>query len=210
VSTCQQIVDGALRKLGKLGSGRTARAGDAGDALESLKGLYRSLINSGAFGRLRDVVPTADYTAGENERIFRNSYPPNTISLPALVADTHFGDPGDYGSRWVPPGSEAQGTRPPRDCSIVIVTDAFTGVTEEYLYDGHDHTWQSLSDLTLAGQAPLSRRDPDGLKAMLAMQFADEYGGEATALTARLAAGFQSSLTSRWSMPRRIVVGAYM
>lgn len=205
---CGAVIDGSLRKLGKLGAGRTARTVDAEDALESLKGLYRSLINSGAFGRLRDVIPTADYTAGENERILRYSDSTATISLPALVTDYWFGT-CQYGSRWVPPGSETSASRPPRDCSIVVVSDAFTGITEEFLYDAQDRTWQSLSDLALDTEAPLSRRDPDGLKAALAVTIADEYGGELTAPTTALARGFQSSLTHRYSMPRVTVPQAF-
>ncbi|MFC0304396.1 hypothetical protein [Rhizorhabdus histidinilytica] len=74
MASCRDIVNGALRKLGKLGAGREPRLADSQDALEALRGLYRSLITSGAFGRLADIIPTGEtYTAGENQRIFRNS-----------------------------------------------------------------------------------------------------------------------------------------
>jgi hypothetical protein len=126
-----------------------------------------------------------------------------------MVADAYSGSPDDYGSRWTPPGSLA-GQRPPRDCSIVVVSDAFTGTTEEFIYDAQDRTWQDLSALMLDSEAPLSRRDRDGLSAALAMQIADEYGGDISPLTVRLAQGFRSALCSRYSTPSRLLQGVYL
>lgn len=210
MATCRETVNGALRKLGKLGAGREARTADATDALESLRGLYRSLINSGAFGRLADVIPTADYTAGENQRIFRNTEAVAEILLPELVDDVWpYGIIPEYGRRWVPPGQEVSNQRPPRDCSVVVISDAISGETQEYIYDGTQRKWQGLSGLTLDDPAPLSLRDQDGLKALLAVTIADEYGGELNAATARLAAAFRSDLVHRWSMPRAPAYGVY-
>lgn len=212
MGTCRAIVNGALRKLGKLASGREARSPDATDALESLKGYYRSLINSGAFGRLADVVPTSDYVAGENQRIFRSSEAPGAIeiTLPELVQET-FGGPAEYGSRWTPPASTTtnRDTRPPRDGSVVIITDAYSGETQEYIYDGSHRRWIMIGDLGLDDLAPLSVRDEDGLRAALAMQIADEYGGEVTPVTQRLAAAYRSNLIHRWHAPRRESYGVY-
>lgn len=210
MATCQATIEGALRKLGKLGAGRAARTVDLTDGLASLKGLYNALIDAGSFGPLRDVIPTADYTAGENERVFRTSEAVLNVNLPLLVEDAWFGDICEYGSRWVPEGSTNPNQRPPRDGTVVVVSDAYTGVTEEYLYDGQERAWRSLSDLALADEAPLSRRDPDGLQAMLARQMADQFGDQLPNGTARLAQIFQSNLVSRWSMPRRTLVGSYM
>lgn len=207
---CREIINGALRKLGKLGSGREARSVDASDALESLRGLYRSLINSGAFGRIEDVVPTATYTAGENQRVFRTSSAVEEIKLPLLVDDIF--PPGflpPYGSRWVSPANNTRAQRPPRDLSVVIISDSESGETQEYIYDGQRNQWVALFSLDLDDEAPLSYRDADGLKAMLALQIADEYGGDVTAATSRLASLFQSNLVSRWSMPRQPLYGSY-
>lgn len=210
MATCRETVEGALRKLGKLGAGRSARTADLADGLASLKGLYRSLINSGAFGRLRDVIPTADYTANENERIIRNTDDVASIELPEFVSDVVVcGDPCDYGSRWVPPGSTAA-DRPPRDCSVVVINDTVIGTSAEYLYDGQRATWIDISALELDDQAPLSVRDADGLKARLALQMADEYGGQVPPLTVALARSFQSGLVNRWSMPREQTYGTFV
>lgn len=211
MATCRATVNRALRKLGKLAAGREARDADATDVLESLRGLYRSLINSGTLGRGREVIPTSDYTANENERIFRNSDVTGAIeiTLPELVRDT-LGMPAEYGSRWVPPASTTDADlRPPRDGAFVVISDAYSGETQEYIYDGTLCRWFLLSDLTLDDTAPLSHRDPDGLAAMLASQIADEFGGDVLPATGRLAALFQTNLTHRWGMPRREAYGTY-
>lgn len=190
MATCRATIKRTLRKLGKLAAGREARSEDATDALESLKGLYRSLINSGAFGRLNDVVPTADYIAGSNERVFRYNDDVLSISIPALV---------DAGGE----------NLPPIDCSVIVIVDAHSGATQEYIYDAHLRQWSSIGDLELDSYAPLSHRDPDGLSAMLAMQIADEYGGDISAATGRLAAAFQSTLTHRFSSPANQVASVF-
>lgn len=210
MATCRETVEGALRKLGKLGAGRSARTADLADGLSALQGLYRHLITSGAFGRLRDVIPTEDYTAGENERILRNSDDIASITLPELVPDiVYCGNPCDYGSRWVPPGGNAS-DRPPRDCSVVVINDTVSGTSVEYLYDGQKAEWVDISALELDDNAPLSSRDTDGLKARLAMQIADEYGGQVPALTLQLARIFQSNLVNRWSMPRQQATATFV
>jgi hypothetical protein len=210
VATCRETVEGALRKLGKLGAGRSARTVDAEDAHESLKGFYFKIINDGTLGRLRDVVPTTDYTAGENERVLRNSEDVTTISLPELVADDWYGSPAEYGSRWVPPSASVSPNRPPMDLSVVVINDTITGYSRHWLYDGQRAQWVSIDDLALDDEAPLSRRDPQGLQARIAVQIADEYGMDVPPTTLALASALQSSLANRWSMPRRPMQGVFM
>lgn len=212
MATCRDIVNGALRKMGKLAGGREPRTQDSADALDSLKGVYSFLIGSGAFGRLRDVVPTgASYTAGENERIFRNSDVTTEIDLPELVPVDAPHLPRSYADEPIYYSEDPtdQSSRPPRDCSVVIINDAFTGTTVEYIYDGQQKLWQSLYDLSLDSEAPLSRRDPDGLKAFLAVRIADEFGGELGPVSVALAGAFQTNLVTRFSSAATIGAGVY-
>lgn len=207
MATARDITNGALRKIGKLAGGREPRTQDASDALEALRGLYRQLINSGAFGRLRDVVPTGSaYTAGENERVFRNSDATLTIDLPELVRrDLPCGPlPYDEEEAYYPNGVIDNAMRPPRDCSVVVVSDAFTAQTVHYIYDGQQRLWTPIDGLELDSVAPLSFRDPEGLKCLLATQINDEFGGQLGEMTMRMAANFQSSLISRYSSPAQI------
>lgn len=213
MTTCRDVVNGALRKIGRLGAGREPRLADSQDALEALRGLYRSLINSGAFGVLRDVIPTgSSYTACENERIFRNSDATLQIDLPQVVARDWCG-PRPYDEECdcsAQTNPTAANQRPPRDCSVVVICDAFTATTVEYLYDGQQKLWVPLSGLELTSEAPLAYRDPEGLKCLLAMQIVDEFGGVMGEMTARNGLAFQSSLTTRFSTPDAPVYGVYV
>ena len=211
MATCRDITNGALRKIGKLAGGREPRTQDSTDALEALRGLYRSLITSGAFGRLSDVIPTgAEYTARENERVFRNSDATITINLPETVSAEYLGPrPYDEESALYPSEPTNLNARPPRDCSVVVIHDAFTAETVEYIYDGQQKLWQALYGLTLDSEAPLSYRDAEGLKCLLAMTINDEFGGDIGQITAMMAGQFKTGLTHRYSMPATIGATEY-
>lgn len=212
MATARDITNGALRKIGKLAGGREPRTQDASDALEALRGLYRQLITSGAFGRLRDVVPTGDaYTAGENERIFRNSDATLEITLPELVRrDIPFAPlPYDEEEAYYPNGLVDNGMRPPRDCSVVVISDAFTAQTVHYIYDGQQKLWTPLDGLELESTAPLADRDPEGLKSLLAMQIVDEFGGQLGEMTTRMGLNFQTALLTRYSTTATIGATEY-
>lgn len=221
MATCRSVINTALRKIGVLAAGREARPTDATDALASLQSLYLGLIDGGAFGRLADVVPLGThYTSSGNERIFRNSDATMTIGLPEVVSDASgsatygttitISTDGDTTTVDVKPAQPIGYVKPPRDCSPVVIADAFTASTTTYLYDGGIKAWQTIDGLTLDGVAPLAARNPDGMASLLAAQIADQFGGDLPALTARSAAMFQSGLSTRFSAPREEATGVYM
>lgn len=202
MATCRDIVNGALRKIGKLAGGREPRTQDSTDALDSLRALYSYLVNSGAFGRMADIVPTgATYVAGENERIFRNSSETLSITLPEMVRVDQYRSPRPYPEEYPVYTTDHVNydMRPPRDCAFVAIQDAFTAQTVEYLYDGQRKLWVGLSGLELEDVAPLSARDADGLKCLLATRINDEFGGALGDMTVRQAAQFTQALTARYS-----------
>jgi hypothetical protein len=128
VASCLDIVKGAMIKAGVLASGREPRLADREDVLAVLAGMYRTWITAGAFGRLRDVIPLANYTAGENERIFRNQSALLIVTLPETVAKQAFwSDFSIYGqyNQEVMATTPVSDQRPPRDCAVVTVIDAF-------------------------------------------------------------------------------------
>jgi hypothetical protein len=222
MATCRVIVNAALRKLGVLGAGREPRDVDGQDAFDALRAMYRAMINAGAFGRLCDVIPTGDsYTAKGMERIFRNSDATLSVTLPETVNDTPFGcryygtviTVETVGSETIVTVETAQPVgcvTTPRDCSVVVISDAFAGTTSDFIYDGHTKRWQSLYDLTVDSEAPLSFRDEQGLASLLATTIADQFGGEISQPTISAARIFQSSLTNRSSMPSPISAGIFM
>lgn len=189
--TCRQVITTALRKLGVVGAGRRApTAEDAADALEVLLAWYSGAVSSGMFGRLADVTTEAAYEAKEFERITILGADEVEITLPITITDDPLCD-----------------DRPPVDlCPVVIVA------TEplNWLYDGAIGDWVALYGLTLDSDAPLSSRSGDGLACVLAVQLADEFGGQVGEITATRAAGFLSSLRTRNNSPRRSVDYDYL
>lgn len=212
MATCRAIENTALRKLGVLGAGREPRDAERNDAHTGLQALYRSMINAGAFGRLRDVVPTgSDYTARENERVFRNGDVTLEVTLPELVPICD-GPPRPYDQEYAVYSDQTtdRNMRPPRDCSVVVIEDAFTGDVADFIYDGDLKKWVSIYDLAIDDNAPLSRRDELGLSSLLAMSISDQFGGALTDSTVGAGRLFQSGLVNRWSMPTRAIPGQYM
>ena len=212
MATCRAVVNLALRKLGVLGAGREPRASDLNDAFQALKDLYQTMIAAGAFGRLRDVVPLADYVAGENERVFRNSDNTLQITLPELVP-LEARDPRPYDQENAIYSAQLtnRNSRPPRDCAVVVICDAFIGTTTSFIYDGHTKQWQSLYDIAIDDTAPLAYRDAQGIAALLATTVADIFGtGELSPSTIQSAKIFQSSVVNRWSSPANAIPGSFM
>jgi len=209
MATARVIINGALRKIGVLAAGREARVNEAQDALEALQGLYQFLISSGAFGRLRDVIPKGDYTATGNERIFRNTSPVMEITLPEVVPVDWF-----WGDGWGPYPPLYQNApnydrTTPRDMAVVVIVDAFTATTVTWIYDGAVKLWQSIDNIGLDDPAPLSFRDSQGLQCLLASRIVDQFGGDMPATTALMAGQFQQSLTTRFSSPRTEGYGVF-
>jgi hypothetical protein len=216
MATVGDTINGALRKIGVLAAGRQPRAADQADTLATLQGMYRQWINNGTFGRLRDVVPITSITAAPNTRIYRNSYDVVTISLPELVSGCsqvwnclRWGwDEGIYPTEPSPYSQIANATTP-RDASVVVISDAPTKVTSEFMYDGQRKEWISVYDLALTDEAPFSHRDPKGLESVLALQIVDEFAGQVGQMTTAMATQFMAALANRSSSPRVEVAGEY-
>jgi hypothetical protein len=232
VSSARQIVNGALRKLGRLAAGREPRSADATDALAALQGLYLSWITSGAFGRLEDVVVTSDYVARPNQHVIRENDDVQNITLPqfsqdgvwrhsysdGLIFDPLLDGMGDEilddaGQPIFPvrvrERQPYERLEPPRDGSVVKITDMVAGKTETYVFDGAVKEWQSIERLQLDSEAPRSQADPEGLSATLALELADTFGAEVGPTTMRQIARFNINLTQRFGMPREAVTGIY-
>lgn len=220
--TMRAIVATALRKLGRVGGGRDPRPSDMTDAMDALKSLYRGWINSGAFGRLEDVVPLGDYIARGNERIYRTADATFDVTLPELVVDER-GRRCYYGTvvsiaqpdadtitinteNAVPLGGHVT---TPRDLSVVVITDAAGGQTVEWIYDGWIKQWVRLDLLEEDDDAPLSLRDSNGLASCLAVNLSDQWGADVAPATALSAAHFRSALVTRFGSVRPQSAGVY-
>lgn len=177
MATVRAICNGALRRLGRLAAGREARAVDLEDAFESLKGLYRSWVNQGTFGRLCDVIPVMDYTARPNERILRRADSDIVITLPRFTTSGWwryancglYFDPleeEDLSDLLTESGlvlTEDQIGQPGdrgcggngflADLSVVVINDELTGNTQDFIFDGHTKQWVGLGGVITVGTA---------------------------------------------------------
>lgn len=210
MSTCQQIIEGTLRKLGILAAGRSASQRDLDDVLEILKNSYRALITQGAFGTMRDITLfSGEYIATPGDHIFRQGSA--DIILPELIQnDTVTSILIDYqnvvSDYTIPTGSDTLMVSPP-DCSVVRISDANTNNTIDWIYDGQTKNWYMLHELNIGDTAPLSFRDAEGLKCWLATIISEEYGVDVGPITLSYAAQFTYNLSVRVnsrrpSMPR--------
>ncbi len=201
--TCRQLVKQALRALGVLGAGQDPTSSELDDSMLTLRNILRKLVTDGAYGKLKDRVLTDEYyvTPGM-EHIFKLS-DQAVIVLPLLVSpETGICDygaiitvEGAYTPQSIPVGVQIQ---PPRDGSIVRITDAVSNATTDWIYDGQIKSWTGLWNLSYDYPVPMGFRDGEGIKALLAIAMADEYGVEPTARLERSAREFQMNLAYRW------------
>lgn len=217
------IVTTALRKLGRVGGGRDPRPADLTDGMDALVSLYQSWLNSGAFGRLHDVVPTGNYMAVGNERIYRPDGVSWEVTLPELVSShsptghRYYGtvititQTGEDVDVLVQPSQPLNGhcVNTPRDLAPIAISDHAGGNTITYLYDGGIKKWVPLWNIGLDDAAPLSARDANGLASCLAMNLSDQWGADVAPATQLAASHFKSALVTRFSTPSTVVAGSY-
>jgi hypothetical protein len=81
---CLDLISRSMKRIGVLGGDELPRENEAADALESLKGIYRRLINEGAFGAIRDVYIDGDYDAAPGQRLIGDC---GLVTLPDRATD---------------------------------------------------------------------------------------------------------------------------
>lgn len=168
--TCRDIATDALQLIGAYGGGEAPSAEDADAAQIALQSLYDGWVNSGMFGRAKDVYAAADYTANEGERVTPAAGV--TVTLPVTLR-----------------GSDGV-LRAPRDLSMIQVAGtAF--VTSVYDLNA----WVSLTSLTPDSVAPLSQRSRRGLASCLAYLIAGDFNMPMTPSITRAAAQFRMAIS---------------
>lgn len=161
--------------------------------MQVLQDVYLGLVGSGAFGRFKDVLVTADYEAEEQDRILVNTEDNVTITYPQTVED-------DYAEN---------GVRPPRDGAAIITTDVYSTDIVVHVYDSTYAAWVSTEGLALDSYAPLSSRYRAGLEARLAVRLSEENGVPVTPELRRQEAQGILAIVSRYDAPREPVETSY-
>lgn len=145
MSTIRDMLTRSVRMTGARALGDEPEATELAIAFDALVNALIALPRP----NLTDVLISANYTAGEDERITVTSGTP-TVTRPTTVIDAKTG-----------------ATRPPTDGAVVIVT----GATAQYwFYSKPLASWHDLNALTLDGVQPLGPEHDEGLAAMIAVR----------------------------------------
>lgn len=182
--TCLDLIKDALIWRGVLDPGREPEPGDANGGLSVLKGIYQTIARQVS---LTPVTISADYTAGENERVNNTGATPFVVTLPETIT---------------PDGEDE---RVPFDRSVIQIAGSGSGA---YLYDAKQADWIKIESLILTSEAPLAVSYYNGLVARLTSEL--RYPGYPIDPTAeRQALSFKSQMTGRWDVERPVAEPSY-
>jgi len=186
--TCRDIIADALRELDVLAPGDGLTVDDVEVALYRLQTMIAVIAE--ARGPWTDVDVTADYEAGEDERVRVQEDFTVSVTLPNRVSDGRGG------------------TRAPKDGARVSVVGLSAGL---WLYRADINGWVRADLLGIDGPAPVNAAYHDGLSAMLAVKLANAWPGRPapTPLTLRRAAEANLMLMTAPGVARDRVAGEY-
>lgn len=180
--TCRDIITSAYRKV--TSSEETMSAASAEDGLAQLQSLYLELVMNAGFGSFRDVLPTSNYTACEQDRVKLSAGV--TATIPASVTDCWTGD-----------------LRAPLDLACIVVIDPANPPAQISVYDAMLGAWVRLDGLTFDSSPPLYTRGQDGLACRLALRMAsDGYGAAPDAVTTAAADRWLDAISHRSTSDR--------
>lgn len=185
-----------MRLLGLIEDGGAPSATELADGLQSLQAMIDGLPALMLGGPWIDVDVTADYTAGEDQRI-RLTDPLATvdITLPATIEDTDL----------------ETGTRAPRNGARVQIVGMLSGspYRATYVYSSYLGAWVRIDALTLSSDNPLGPEHDDGLAALLAQRFAPEFSVTASNMVDQMAVRGRAHLDLRLRPNTVTAIGAY-
>lgn len=184
MATCLQFLERAMRALKVKGAGAALAPDEASDGLVVFQDLYYDLVDNGA--DLTDVLVSADYTAGENERVFNTSGSPVTITSPTTVEDTS-----------IVPDANGDQLRAPREYAVISIAGS---PRQTRVYDAYLGSWTEIESLELTDTPPWSTQLGQGLVGMLALLLQPEYGGTLTPTLEALAGEARNRLIGRMQM----------
>lgn len=175
MATVLDWIGRSMRMLGVLAAGQVPSGQKAADALEAANGLILGLPQIGYAPSLKEVIITADYAAGEDERVVNVGG--HVVTPPCTIDDC-----GE--------------TRTPRNGARVVTVTNGAAITHIYLSNSG---WQKVSGLALTDPAPLGPELYTGLCAVLAVHLGPEFDQEPSAAVVALAqAGLVSMAAQFW------------
>jgi hypothetical protein len=178
MATILEIITRSAGAMGLVRSGQVPTGADAQDLLRKLQDVINALplLRSGEWS---DVIlaSSATYVASDGQRIQTNGYSA-TITLPTTYTD------------------EDNATVPQKDLSRVqIIGGTQAGL---WIYAASNGSWARCDALALTDTSPFGPEDDLGLAALVAVESADDYGAEVSAITVQRAADVLNSFRSRF------------
>lgn len=158
MSTALDIMRRALRAIGVLKAGKEPTGPDAQDALEHLQSVILGLPGFFHNGRWCEAAIDSAYTARESERITVTT--PGVVTLPTVITCNTV-------------------SRPPYDLAKVQIIGADAENAGLWLFSATKGAWGQADALSTSSELPFGPEDDAGLAALLAVDMAAEFGGEA-------------------------------
>lgn len=175
MTTMRTIITRAIRKTRARPLGDTPAAEEVEAALEDAQAFFLTLTSR----ELTDVLVTADYEAGEDERVtdVAGSY---TITRPTEVTDVTTNQ-----------------DRPPRNGAIIEVTGA---TPTRHIYVSELKAWSQIGGLALTSDFPFGPSLEDAMSDMLAVRFCDSiYQREPSASLVQMAVQGRTQFDARFA-----------
>lgn len=196
--TINDIIHRALRMLTGLGPTRTISAPQASQGLIAFQDMILTMPGISVGGSWSEVIISADYVAGEDQRIIK-TLGTETVTLPNLIyTDTGLGVP----TADVYSSCEMRG---PADGTRVQVVDRTTGLSEFHIWRADRAHWVTIQDLILSDESPFGAQMDAFLPAMLAVELQPEYGAELQPATIAKAEQGRAAIAMRYR--RRVKTG---
>lgn len=216
MATVRAAVNEALRALRSTGLGDDPNADELAVGLEAAQNLVLEIHE--ARGALLDLDVSANYVAGENQRVRITSGAVVQVTLPNSVAMFWQWDPYDYG--FVPghPGLPPAGStgaadniqyRAPTDGARIEIVGTSQAL---YFYRADLNQWMPALGLTTDTELPFNNRLLGPFEAMLAERLADAVSNApqvSPALARRIAQG-RAAIFTQSGRRRSRHVGEYL
>jgi len=191
-TTCRDIITDALERLGVQDLNRAAKASQAAQALRVLQGILLDLPGSRWW---IDVEITANYTAGENERIRVNTDSAVTISVPESVSSAVR---QLWNCNQIELICTGYSDRAPKNGARVHISDVYSDSQATFYYRSDIAQWTRVDGLTLDSEMPLGDDCLTDISAMLATHLAPYYGTQISPITAGLALRAETKFRARF------------
>jgi hypothetical protein len=175
--TVRDTLSGAVSMTGARTLGSPASDLELATALVAFQNMLLSLPRT----TLVDVLISANYTAGENERI-TDSSGTAVITRPTTLVDPITGE-----------------TRTPLNGAVVEVTNTTTPT--RHIYISELKGWQQVNGLALEGTQPFGPEHEEGLRAMTAIRIAPLLQKEVPQWVAAMATQGRQMIRQRFRQP---------